>query len=258
MVLDSFSLADQVGIVTGGGQGLGRLFCHAFAEAGADIVVAEINQETGPVTAEQVRARGRRALFVETDVCKPASIQAMLDRALAEYGKIDFLMNNAGIVKWGEAESVTEQDWRQVIDVNLNGLFFCCQIVGRHMISRRSGRIINIASMSGLIVNRPQAQVSYNASKAAVIGYSRTIATQYAKENILVNTVCPGIIATGRIKELWKNRGSKINDSVLNKIPMGRLGDPDEVAKAVVFLGSAENTYITGAILDINGGIFMP
>ena len=130
MVLDKFSLAGQVGIVTGGGQGLGKAFCHAFADAGADLVVAEINPEAGPVTAEEIRAKGRRALFVQTDVRLSSSVQAMVEAALAEFGKIDFLMNNAGIVKWCEAEKVTEEDWREVIDVNLNGLFFCCQAVG--------------------------------------------------------------------------------------------------------------------------------
>ena len=134
MVLDSFSLAGQVGIVTGGGQGLGKVFCHAFAEAGADVVVSEINPDTGPETVEEVRAKGREALFIQTDVRERESVQAMVDQTLARFGKVDFLMNNAGITHWCEAEKVTEADWRQVIDVNLNGLFFCCQSAGRHMI----------------------------------------------------------------------------------------------------------------------------
>ena len=141
VILDKFCLAGQIGVVTGGGQGLDKVFCHAFAEAGADLVVTEINPETGPVTVAEIQARGRRALFIETDVRQRASVQTMVDRAVAEFGRIDFLMNNAGIVIWAEAENVTEEDWRDVIDVNLNGLFFCCQAVGRHMIERRQGCI---------------------------------------------------------------------------------------------------------------------
>src|SRR5689334_20802288 len=139
MILDKFSLAGQVGIVTGGGQGLGKMFCHAFAEAGADIVVAEYNTETGPDTVEEVKAKGRRASYIQTDVRKPESVNAMVAQAIAEFGKIDFLMNNAGIAHWMEAEKITLPDWQNVIDVNLNGVFFCCQAVGRHMIERRNG-----------------------------------------------------------------------------------------------------------------------
>src|SRR5579872_271356 len=183
---DPLSLNNQVGIVTGAGQGLGKVFSHAFARAGADIVVVDINPETGPVTAREIHALGREALFVHADVRRRASVEEMARLALDRFGKIDFLMNNAGIVKWGEAENVTEEDWRDVLDVNLTGLFFCCQVVGRHMIEQRGGRIINIASMSGLIVNRPQPQTSYNVSKAAVIHLTRSLAVERAQYNIRV------------------------------------------------------------------------
>ena len=252
MILDSFSLADQVGIVTGGGQGLGKIFCHAFAEAGADVVVAEINPETGPITVEEVKAKGRRALFVETDVREPASIQAMVDRVLDEYGQIDFLMNNAGIVKWGEAENVAEQDWRQVIDVNLNGLFFCCQIVGRHMISRHSGRIINIASMSGLIVNRPQAQASYNTSKAAVIHLTKSLAAEWAQHNVRVNAIAPGYMGTAMARPFFDD--PEYGGVWMRDIPMKRPGDPKELGPVAVFLASKASSYVTGTTIVIDGG----
>ncbi|MDH7571471.1 MAG: SDR family NAD(P)-dependent oxidoreductase, partial [Armatimonadota bacterium] len=196
MVLDRFSLAGQVGIVTGGGQGLGRVFCHAFAEAGASVVVAELNAETGAAVAAEIEALGRRALFVQTDVRQRQSVEAMVERAMAELGQVDFLMNNAGIAQWVPAEEMTEADWRNMMDVNLNGLFFCCQAAGRHMIQRRSGRIINIASMSGLIVNRPQPQAAYNASKAAVIHLTRSLAAEWAPYNVRVNAIAPGYMAT--------------------------------------------------------------
>lgn len=252
MILDKFSLAGQVGVVTGGGQGLGKVFCHAFAEAGADLVVAEINPETGPVTVEEIRARVGRALFVETDVRQRASVQTMVDRALAEFGRIDFLMNNAGIVIWAEAENVTEEDWRDVIDVNLNGLFFCCQAVGRHMIERRQGRIINIASMSGLIVNRPQCQASYNTSKAAVIQLTKSLAAEWAKYNIRVNAIAPGYMGTPMARPFFDD--PQYGGQWIKDIPMKRPGDPVELGPLAVFLASEASSYVTGATIVIDGG----
>ena len=252
MVLDKFSLGGQVVIVTGGGQGLGKVFCHAFADVGADIVVAEINPETGAVTAEEIRARGCRALFVQTDVREPESVQAMVDRTLAEFGKIDVLMNNAGITKWGDAEEATEAAWRDVLDVNLNGLFFCCQGVGRHMIERGGGRIINIASMSGLIVNRPQAQASYNASKAAVIHLTKSLAAEWAQYNIRVNAIAPGYMATAMAKPFFDN--PDYGELWIDAIPMKRPGKPEELGPIAVFLASEASSYVTGAVMVVDGG----
>jgi len=252
MILGKFSLDGQVGIVTGVGQGLGKVFCHAFAQAGADVGVAEINPETGPVTAEEIRAMGRRALFVETDVRKRESVQAMVDEALAEYGEIDFLMNNSGITKWCAAESVPEEDWRDVIDVNLNGLFYCCQAVGRHMIERRGGRIINIASMSGLIVNRPQPQASYNASKAAVIHLTKSLASEWARYNIRVNAIAPGYMDTPMARPFFDD--PQYGDLWIDAIPMKRPGKPEELAPIAVFLASEASSYVTGTTIVIDGG----
>jgi NAD(P)-dependent dehydrogenase (short-subunit alcohol dehydrogenase family) len=178
VLLDKFSLKGQVGVVTGGGQGLGKVFSTAFAEAGANVVVAELNPDTGPETAKEIEANGGKALLVETDVRNHISIETMIEKTVERFGRLDFLMNNAGIVKWGPAESVTKKDWREVIEVNLNGLFYCSQAAGKQMIKQRSGRIINIASMSGYIVNRPQPQASYNTSKAAVIHLTRSLAAE--------------------------------------------------------------------------------
>ncbi len=252
MILDKFSLEGQVGIVTGGGQGLGKTFCHAFAEAGADVVVAEINTETGPETVAEVESLGRRALFVETDVRARDSVQAMVDQTLATFGKIDFLMNNAGVVKWGAAEEVAEADWRQVLDVNLTGLFFCCQAVGRHMITRRTGRIINIASMSGLIVNYPQAQTSYNASKAAVIHLTKSLAAEWATYNVRVNAIAPGYMGTAMAKPFFTDPA--YGEIWIDAIPMKRPGEPEELGPAAVFLASEASSYVTGETLVIDGG----
>jgi len=252
MVLDAFSLEGQVGIVTGGGQGLGKVFCHAFAEAGADVVVAEINPETSPQTAEEAKRKGRRALFVETDVSDRASVQQMVDRTLAELGQIDFLMNNAGITMWEEVEEVSEKDWRAVLDVNLNGVFFCSQAVGQHMIERGRGRIINIASMSGLIVNRPQGQASYNTSKAAVIHLTKSLAAEWARHNIRVNAIAPGYMATPMAQPFFDD--PEYGGVWIEAIPMKRPGEPEELGPAAVFLASEASSYVTGAVLVVDGG----
>ena len=252
MVLAKFSLEGQVGIVTGGGQGLGKVFCHAFAEASADVVVAEINPETGPVTVQEIVDRGRRALFVETDVRLRSSVQGMVDRTLAEFGKIDFLMNNAGIVKWAEAEKVTEEDWREVIDVNLNGVFFCCQAVGQHMIARRQGRIINVSSMSALIVNRPQCQASYNASKAAVMHLTKSLAAEWARYNIRVNAIAPGYMGTAMARPFFED--PRYGGQWMKNTPIGRPGEPEELGPLAVFLASEASSFVTGATIVIDGG----
>jgi NAD(P)-dependent dehydrogenase (short-subunit alcohol dehydrogenase family) len=252
VVLEKFSLGGQVGIVTGGGQGLGKVFCRAFAQAGADIVVAEINRETGPETVKEIQAMGRRALFIETDVRVRASVQAMVGKALAESGKIDFLMNNAGITKWCDAEDVPEEDWRDVMDVNLNGLFYCCQAAGQHMIERRSGRIINIASMSGLIVNRPQPQASYNASKAAVMHLTKSLAAEWAQYNVRVNAIAPGYMDTPMARPFFDD--PQYGGLWIDAIPMKRPGKPEELAPIAIFLASEASSYVTGTTIVVDGG----
>jgi NAD(P)-dependent dehydrogenase (short-subunit alcohol dehydrogenase family) len=252
MVLEKFSLEGQVGIVTGGGQGLGRTFCHAFAEAGADIVVAEINPETGPGVAAEVSRLGRRSAFVQTDVSNQTSVQHMVDEVLAQFGKIDFLMNNAGIVQHLAAEQVDVEDWRRVLDVNLTGVFLCCQAVGRHMIERRSGRIINIASMSGLIINYPQCQASYNASKAAVIHLTKSLASEWASHNVRVNAIAPGYMNTAMAQPFFDD--PEYGGVWIPAIPMKRPGEPEELGPVAVFLASEASSYITGSTIVVDGG----
>jgi len=251
-VLDKFSLQGQVGIVTGGGQGLGKTFCQAFAEAGADVVVAEINPATGTATAREIRALGRGALFVETDVRSCDSAKGMVGAALAEFGRIDFLMNNAGITRWAPAEDVSQPDWQDVIDTNLNGLFYCCQAVAPHMIQRRGGRIINIASMSGIIANRPQAQASYNASKAAVIHLTKTLAAEWAPYNIRVNAIAPGYMDTPMARPFFAD--PEYGGKWIGSIPMRRPGRPEELAPIAVLLASEASSYMTGATVVVDGG----
>jgi NAD(P)-dependent dehydrogenase (short-subunit alcohol dehydrogenase family) len=250
--MEKFSLAGQVGIVTGGGQGLGKLFCQAFAEAGADIAVAEIDEETGPLTAQEIREMGRRASFVQTDVRQRNSVQAMVKAVLAEFGRIDFLMNNAGITKWCDAEDVSEDDWRAVIDVNLNGLFYCSQAAARHMIERGEGRIINVASMSGYVANRPQPQASYNASKAAVIHLTKSLAAEWAPYNIRVNAIAPGYMDTPMARPFFGD--PQYGDVWMDAIPLGRPGKPEELGPLAIYLASEASSYVTGTTVVIDGG----
>ena len=252
MVLDKFALKGQIGIVTGGGQGLGKAFCLAFAEAGADIVVAEFNPQTGAETVQAIQALGRRALFIETDVRKKASVEAMVAKTVAEFGKLDFIMNNAGIVIWKEAENVSEEEWMAVMNVNLNGLFYCCQAAAKQMMKQGGGRIINIASMSGLIVNRPQYQASYNTSKAAVIHLTKSLAGEWARYNIRVNSISPGYMEGPLAGPLMKdpNYGPVWMDST----PMHRPGKPEELCPVAVLLASDASSLMTGSNVVIDGG----
>ncbi|MGC9359286.1 MAG: SDR family NAD(P)-dependent oxidoreductase [Anaerolineae bacterium] len=252
MILDTFSLEGQIGIVTGGGQGLGQAFSLAFAEAGADIVVAEINPETGPATVREVERLGRRALFVETDVTNRSNVEAMVAHTLSAFGRVDFLMNNAGITKWAPAEEVTEEDWRAVMAVNLDGVFYGCQAVAGPMKEAGGGRIINIASMSGMIVNFPQAQASYNASKAAVIHLTRSLACEWAPYGIRVNAIAPGYMATPMAQPFFDDPA--YGERWMQAIPMGRPGQPQELAGAAIYLASEASSYVTGEVIVVDGG----
>ena len=250
--MQKFSLAGKVGIVTGAGQGLGRVYCQAFAEAGADLVVAEIVPETGARTADEVRAAGRRSLFVETDVRRKSSVDAMVGRALDEFGQIDFLVNNAGLARNCPAVDVTEDDWRDIMDVNLTGLFFCCQAVGRHMIARRSGTIVNISSISASVANRGRNHVSYNVAKAGVSNLTKMLACEWAEHNLRVNAIAPGYTATETIKPFLDD--PSFGGELMPWIPMRRPARPEELAPLAVFLVSPASSYMTGATVVVDGG----
>jgi NAD(P)-dependent dehydrogenase (short-subunit alcohol dehydrogenase family) len=252
MILEKFSLAGRRGIVTGAGQGLGRVFALAFAEAGADVAVAEINRESGPETAAEIERLGRRSLYVETDVRSPESVERMVQAVAEELGGVDFIMNNAGITKWRKAEEVPEAEWREVMDVNLSGVFYCCQAAARRMIEQRSGCIINMASMSGLIVNRPQAQASYNTSKAAVIHLTRSLAGEWAPYGIRVNAIAPGYMATPMAEPFFAD--SRYGEVWFDSTPMHRPGQPEELGPLAVFLASEASSFMTGAVVVVDGG----
>jgi NAD(P)-dependent dehydrogenase (short-subunit alcohol dehydrogenase family) len=252
MAADAFDLSGRIAIVTGAGQGLGREFARALARGGADVVIAEMNPETGRDAADEIRQLGRRALFVETDVTDGASVQAAVEETRDAFGRIDILVNNAGVTIWDDAETASLADWQKVVDTNLTGVFHGCQAAGRVMIEQGKGSIINIASMSGLIANVPQQQSSYNATKAAVIHLTRSLAVEWARKGVRVNAISPGYMDSPMARPFFED--PQYGGVWVERIPMGRPGQPKELAGAVVFLASDASSYMTGANLVIDGG----
>jgi len=247
-----FDLSGKVAMVTGGGQGLGRQFALALARAGADIAIAEINPDTGREAAGEIESLGRAACFLRTDVTDADSVERAVAKTIETLGSIDCAVCNAGIVIWGEGESVPLPDWHRVMDVNLNGVYYTCRSAGKVMIDQGRGSIINIASMSGLIVNVPQCQASYNASKAGVIHLTRSLAVEWARHGVRVNAISPGFMDTPMARPHFED--PETGGVWMPRIPMGRPGKPEELGPAAVFLASDASSYVTGANLVIDGG----
>jgi NAD(P)-dependent dehydrogenase (short-subunit alcohol dehydrogenase family) len=244
---NGFSLRDRVAVVTGGGQSLGLAISRALRGAGARLVIAEVNDETGSDAAEELEGT-----FVHTDVTDPASVRDMVEMVLEEHGRIDVLVNNAGIVHNIPSEEVPDKEWLAVISVNLNGVFWCCREVGKVMLERGSGSIVNVASMSGIISNHPQPQAAYNASKAAVITLTKSLAGEWASRGVRVNSVSPGYIRTP-LTELGMSK-SEWSSVWMESTPMGRLAEPEEISPAVLYLASDAASFATGTNLVIDGG----
>lgn len=253
-ILEQFRLDGKVAIVTGGAMGLGQAMATALAQAGADIVIADIQEDVAQATATTIReTEGVQATSLKVDVTNPDDVQKMVDDVVDEFGKIDILINNAGMTINAKAEEMTYEQWNKVINLNLNGVFLVSQAVGRQMIKQGHGNIINTSSMSGLIANKPQEQCSYNASKAGVIMLTKSLAMEWSKYNIKVNTIAPGYMKTELTKPFFEKGGAMIDDW-MGFTPMGRPGLPEELGGIVVYLASDASSFAQGSVFTIDGG----
>lgn len=245
------SLQGKTAIVTGAAQGIGRAIAECLAQAGADIAVADLDPGRSVETVASVEKLGRKALNIKVNVADANETKAMVEQVLKVWGKVDILVNNAGITRDGLLLRMKEEDWNLVLQINLNGTFNCTKAVLQTMTKQRYGRIVNIASIVGVIGNAGQA--NYSASKAAVIGFTKTVGREYASRNVTVNAVAPGFIDTAMTHGL----PADVKDTLLKQIPLGRLGTPADIAAAVRFLVSEDAAYITGHVLHVNGGMLM-
>ena len=244
-------LKNKVALITGGARGIGRAIGIVFAKEGADIVVADVNQETAQQTASEIEALGVKVLALEMDVTNFEKVEEGINKILDKMGKVDILVNNAGITKDNLLLRMSPADWDAVINVNLKGTFNCIKAVSRPMIKQRSGKIISIASIIGLMGNPGQA--NYAASKAGIIALTKTVAKELASRNINANAVAPGFIQTAMTDKLPE----EIKKKMLEAIPLAKLGTPEDVANVCLFLASEESSYITGQTITIDGGMVM-
>lgn len=249
-VLDTFRLDGRAAFVTGAGRGIGQTCALALAEAGADVACIDIDVTTASATAERITTLGRKAIGLACDVTDSRAVNKTVAHVRDELGSLDIAFNNAGICNHAPAEEMTDEMWHAVMDVNLNGVFYCARAAARVMLEQgRGGRIINTASMSGQIVNHPQLQSGYNASKAAVIQLTRSMAAEWAPGEITVNSISPGYTATELTMAIQDHHDDWRRDT-----PMGRLAEPHEIRGAVVFLASPAASFVTGHDLVIDGG----
>lgn len=245
------SMSTRVVIVTGGGQGIGREIALKFAELGASVVVSDVNITSAKEVAVEAEAKGASSAAVEANVALPEQVTSLIDQTLSSFGHIDILVNNAGITRDGLLMRMSEADWDQVLSVNLKGAFLCTRAVLRPMMKQRWGRIISIASVVGLTGNAGQA--NYASSKAGLIALTKTVAREVASRNITANAIAPGFIDTGMTSVLPEN----VREEFLKQIPVGYMGSPEDIANAAAFLASEESRYITGHVLNVNGGMVM-
>ena len=250
MSIPNLSLEGKVAIVTGAGTGIGQSIALQFAEAGADVVVASRRLSVLEKVAGEIRAMGRRSLVVQTDVSKKSDVDKMVQSAMNEFGVIDILVNNAGILIRRSLFEAEEDVWDKTLGINLKGCQLCSQAVGRIMVERKKGNIINIASVDGLTAFLPES--AYCVSKAGVIMFTRVLAKELANCNIRVNAIAPGSVRTPMSESVWSD--SKALEEEEAKIPVGRMAEPEEIANAALFLASDLSSYIIGATIAVDGG----
>ncbi len=244
-------LADKVAVVTGAGRGIGRAVALAYARMGADVACVSRTEENSAKVAAEVEALGRKAWALAVDVSDTAAVDAAAKEILESAGRVDILVNNAGVTRDNLLMRMSEEEWDTVLDINLKGAFNFTKAFSRTFIKQRSGRIINIASVIGLIGNAGQS--NYAASKAALIGFTKSIAKELAPRGITVNAIAPGFIETDMTAAL----DDKVRGEILASVPLGRFGSPDDIAHAAVFLAMEPTGYVTGQVLTVDGGMVM-
>ena len=244
-------LKDKVAVITGSARGIGKAIAVAMANEGANVVISDINLEMAEVTAKEISKLGVKTLALGLNVAKTADCETFIEEVIAKMGKIDILVNNAGITRDGLLMRMKEEDWDAVIAVNLKGVFNCTKAILKSMLKQRSGKIINIASVVGVIGNAGQA--NYSASKGGVIALTKTTAREVASRGINVNAIAPGFIASDMTDKL----NAEIKEQVTKNIPFGEMGTPEDIANTAVFLASDKSKYMTGQVLCVDGGMVM-
>jgi 3-oxoacyl-[acyl-carrier protein] reductase len=244
-------LTGKVALVTGAAQGIGKAVAMLLAQRGADIILSDINLEKAEETSKEIATLGPRAMAIRANVAVVEEVETMVQSIIERFGQIHILVNNAGIARDKLLLRMTEEDWDLVLDINLKGTFNCTKAVIRYMSKQRYGKIVNIASVVGEMGNAGQA--NYSASKAGVIGLTKTVAREFASRGINVNAIAPGYIVTPMTEVLPE----KAKEDLKRMIPMERLGQPEDVAQAALFLVSEASNYITGQVINVNGGIYM-
>jgi 3-oxoacyl-[acyl-carrier protein] reductase len=245
-------LQSKIAIITGAAQGIGRSIAEVFASEGAQIVISDINIESAQKTADEIKSKYCvETVAISANVAKLEDCESLVKTTLDKFSKIDILVNNAGITKDNLVLRMSEAEWDAVISVNLKGVFNCIKVVSKPMLKTRQGRIINIASVVGQMGN--SGQINYSASKGGVIAMTKTCAREFASRNILVNAIAPGFIRTAMTDKLTQEQ----KDAMASTIPLARLGEAEDIAKAVLFFASDDSSYITGHVLAVNGGMYM-
>jgi NAD(P)-dependent dehydrogenase (short-subunit alcohol dehydrogenase family) len=252
--LEKLKLDGKVAVVTGAGQGIGAACARALGEAGATVIVADMMAERVEASVGELKKLGLKAHGVKLDVTKSKEVDSVTAQIIKQHGRVDILVNNAGVAKSDvKAEDTSDEHWRHHMDVNVDGLFWCCRAFGRQMLKQKSGSIVNIGSMSGFIVNKPQPQSFYNASKAAVHHLTRSLAAEWARSGVRVNAVAPTYIETP-LTSFGIRENKSMYETWLEMTPMGRVGQPDEIASVVHFLASDAASLMTGSIVLADGG----